>query len=79
MNVFLFFALFFVFVCFFQFKHILFAQMGKKDKTQVKQTYEVFFYVYNKYRIRHKLNKPMKSSSMCTISITFFDRVFVFF
>ena len=28
-----------------QFKHILFAQMCKKDKTQVKQTYEVFSYI----------------------------------
>jgi len=26
-------------------KHILFAQMCEKDKTQVKQTYEVFSYV----------------------------------
>ena len=28
-----------------KFKHILFAQMCKKDKTQVKQTYEVFSYI----------------------------------
>ena len=31
--------------CFIQFKHILFAQMCKKDKTHVKQTYEVFSYI----------------------------------
>ena len=38
-------------------KHILFAQMCKKDKTQVKETYEVYSYsIYNKlqhYLIEH--------------------------
>jgi hypothetical protein len=28
-----------------KFKHILIAQICKKDKTQVKQTYEVFSYI----------------------------------